>query len=103
MKFDFERFSWIQSSVEGYYNGNVQRAFVGLFVCLLFNGISNFSGFRKTVVVLFNHSWEDKRIHTFSNGICPESERNSATGVCTRVLRFRSSALNHDTTESNGR
>ena len=26
----------------------------------------------RTVVVLFNHSCEDKGVHTFPNGICPK-------------------------------
>ena len=39
------------------------------------------------------HSWEDKGVHTFPKGILPESERNSVTGVRTRVQRFRSRAL----------
>ena len=34
------------------------------------------------------HRWEDKGAHTF-----PESERNSATGAGTRVLRFSSPTL----------
>ena len=39
------------------------------------------------------HSWEDKGVHTFPKGIFPESERNTATEVRTRFLRFRSLTL----------
>ena len=39
------------------------------------------------------HSWEDKGTHTFPQGYLPESERNSATEVRTRVQRFRSPTL----------
>ena len=39
------------------------------------------------------HCWEDKRYHTFPMSIWPESERNSATGVLTRLLRFHSPAF----------
>ena len=27
---------------------------------------------RRTVVVLLNHSWEEKGVHTFPKGICPK-------------------------------
>ena len=39
------------------------------------------------------HSWKDKGVHTFPKGIFSESEHNSATGVRTRLLRFRSPSL----------
>ena len=67
----------------------------------LFNGISTlFRLFNAKAILLeeqwwynLTHSWEDKGVHTFPKGYLPESERNSATGVRTRVLRFRSQSL----------
>ena len=39
-----------------------------VFLCYLMPSHSP----RRTVVVLFNHSWEDKGVHTFPKGICPK-------------------------------
>ena len=67
----------------------------------LFNGISTFVRLFNAKAILLEeqswyyltHSWKDKGVHTFPQGYLPKSERNSATGVQTRLLRFRSSSL----------
>ena len=38
-------------------------------------------------MILLTHDWEDKEIHAF-----PKSECNTATGVRTRLLRYRTLA-----------
>ena len=67
----------------------------------LFNGILTFVGyFMPKILSLKNSSgiiqpirWEDKGGSYLSQGYLPESERNSATGVRTRLLRFNSPSL----------
>ena len=49
----------------------------------LSNGISTY----------LTHSWEDKGVSNLSQGYLLESERNSAIGVQTHLLQFRSPSL----------
>ena len=73
----------------------------GLVWFLCFNGISTlFRLFNAKAILLeeqlwyyLTHSCEDKGVHTFPKEYLCESERNSATGVRTRVLWFRSPSL----------
>ena len=67
----------------------------------LFNGMSTFLGYlmpkpfseKNSSGTILTHIWEDKGVHTFSQGYLPESERNNSTEVQTRLLRFRSPSL----------
>ena len=65
----------------------VYTNFSGSSLVSLFNGMSNFVGY------LFNPWLGGKGGSYLSQGYLPESERNSATGVRTRILRFRSPSL----------
>ena len=50
----------------------------------------------ESIAIIFSaetHSWEDKGVHTFPKGYLPESGCNSATGVRTCLLRFRTPLL----------
>ena len=101
---------WKVAELNFWWNWNYRILFFYLFICVgfcicfeffflwfglvsLFNGISTlFRLFNAKAILLeeqyLTHSWEDKGVHTL-----PESECNSATGVRTRVLRFRSSLI----------
>ena len=65
------------------------------------NGISTFFRLFNAKAILLEeqywyyltHSSKDNGFFNFSQGYLLESERNSATGVRTRLLRFRSPSL----------